>query len=83
MGTATARGEVVSWTAGTRTLRIINTSGTWATSTAVTDGTASWTLASYDDMKMEGDLFAQNLEIETSADGGIVDFTETNPFGLF
>ena len=34
-------------------------------------------------MKMEGDLFAQNVEIETSADGGIVDFTETNPFGSF
>ena len=83
LGAATARGEVVSWDAGTYTLRVINTSGTWALSTAVTDGTASWTLASYDDMKIEGDLFAQNLEIESSADGGIVDFTETNPFGSF
>ena len=83
LGTATARGEVVSWDADTYTLRIINTSGTWALSTLITDGTASWTLASYDDMKMEGDLFAQNVEIETSADGGIVDFTETNPFGSF
>ena len=83
LAASTARGEVVSWNSGTRVLRIMNIDGSFAASTAVTDGTASWVLTSYDAMTMAGDGFAQNIEIETDADSGIVDFSETNPFGNF
>ena len=83
LATSTARGEVVSWNSSTRVLRVMNIDGSFAASTAVTDGTASWVLTSYDAMTMAGDGFSQNLEIETDADSGIVDFSETNPFGNF
>ena len=83
LATSTARGEVVSWDSSTRVLRVMNIDGSFAVSTAVTDGTASWVLSSYDAMTMAGDGFSQNLEIETDADSGIVDFSETNPFGNF
>ena len=81
--TSTARGEVVSWDSSTRVLRVMNIDGSFTVSTAVTDGTVSWVLSSYDAMTMAGDGFSQNLEIETDADSGIVDFSETNPFGNF
>ena len=77
------RGEVVSWDSDTRVLRVINIDGTFATNTAVTDGTASWTLSSFDDLTQPTTNVAQNLEVETLADSGIVDFTESNPFGNF
>ena len=83
LATSTARGEVVSWDSSTRILRVMNIDGSFTVSTAVTDGTASWVLSSYDAMTMAGDGFSQNLEIETDADSGIVDFSETNPFGNF
>jgi hypothetical protein len=83
LATSTARGEVVSWNSSTRVLRVMNIDGSFAASTAVTDGTVSWVLTSYDAMTMAGDGFSQNLEIETDADSGIVDFSETNPFGNF
>tara|TARA_Y100000296_G_C5114572_1_gene227010 strand:+ start:26 stop:892 length:867 start_codon:yes stop_codon:yes gene_type:complete len=83
LATSAARGEVVSWNSSTRVLRVMNIDGSFAASTAVTDGTASWVLTSYDAMTMAGDGFSQNLEIETDADSGIVDFSETNPFGNF
>ena len=81
--TGTARGEVASWDSSTRILRIINIDGTFTANVAVTDGTASWTLSSFDDLTLPTDKFAQNLEVETLADSGIVDFTESNPFGNF
>ena len=79
----TARGEVASWDSSTRILRVINIDGTFTTNVAVTDGTASWTLSSFDDLTLPTDKFAQILEVETLADSGIVDFTESNPFGNF
>ena len=83
LAAGTVRGEVVSWDSGTRVLRVINIDGTFATSAAVTDGTASWTLSSFDDLTQPTTNVAQNLEVETLADSGIVDFTESNPFGNF
>ena len=82
VGSETAKAEVVSWTSGTRTLRVMNITGTFATNIAITDGTASWTIESFDDQTMPTDGFAQNLEFET-AETGVVDFTESNPFGTF
>ena len=79
----TVRGEVVSWDSGTRVLRVINIDGTFSTNVAVTDGTASWTLGSFDELTQPTTNYAQNLEVETLADSGIVDFTESNPFGNF
>ena len=83
LAAGTVRGEVVSWDSSTRVLRVINIDGTFSTNVAVTDGTASWTLSSFDDMTQPTSNFAQNLEVETLADSGIVDFTESNPFGNF
>ena len=80
---SSARGEVISWNSGTRVLRVMNIQGNFATGTVITDGTATWTLSTFDDLTLPSDKFAQNLEVETAADNGIVDFTEDNPFGEF
>jgi hypothetical protein len=80
IGSETAKAEVSAWDSSTRILRVINISGTFAAATIVTDGTASWTLESFDAQTLPTSDFAQNLEIE-SAESGVVDFTESNPFG--
>tara|TARA_Y100000310_G_scaffold207274_1_gene207762 strand:- start:3113 stop:3979 length:867 start_codon:yes stop_codon:yes gene_type:complete len=80
---SSARGEVISWDSGTRVLRVMNIQGDFTTGVAITDGTATWTLSSFDDLTLPTDKFAQNIEVETAADSGIVDFTESNPFGEF
>ena len=80
---SSARGEVVSWDSSTRVLRIMNIQGNFANDTSVTDGTAAWTLSTFDDLTLPTDKFAQNIEVENAADNGIVDFTEDNPFGEF
>ena len=80
---SSARGEVVSWDSSTRVLRVMNIQGNFANDTAVTDGTAAWTLSTFDDLTLPTDKFAQNIEVENAADSGIVDFTESNPFGEF
>jgi len=61
----------------------MNIQGNFANDTAVTDGTAAWTLSTFDDLTLPTDKFAQNIEVENAADSGIVDFTESNPFGEF
>ena len=80
VGSETAKAEVSAWDSSTRILRVINISGTFAVTIALTDGTASWTLESFDAQTLPTSDFAQNLEIE-SAESGVVDFTESNPFG--
>ena len=60
----------------------MNISGTFSNSVAITDGTAIWTVESFNDQTMPTDNFGQNLELE-SAETGVVDFTESNPFGTF
>tara|TARA_Y100000593_G_scaffold94411_1_gene193341 strand:- start:1363 stop:2217 length:855 start_codon:yes stop_codon:yes gene_type:complete len=82
VGSETVKAEVISWTSGTRILRVMNISGAFAADVVITDGTASWTIESFDDQTMPTDDFAQNLEFE-SAESGVVDFTESNPFGEF
>lgn len=85
LGTATAKGEVATWTAGTNTLRVINISGEFVASSNVIGNSSSTTrsLTTADTQELPNNMFAQNKEIETAADGGIVDFTESNPFGEF
>lgn len=79
---ATGKGVVVSWTASTRTLRVNDTSGTFAASTNITGETtgAVWSLSAYDDQALPTTPFADNAEFETEADS-ILDFSESNPFG--
>ena len=36
-----------------------------------------------DAVESQADTFTQSTDIETDADSGIVDFTESNPFGTF
>ena len=81
VGSETAKAEVASWTSGTRTLRVINITGEF-TAAALSHNTANWTIQSLDAQTMPTDTFSRNLELE-SAETGIVDFTETNPFGIF
>ena len=40
-------------------------------------------ISEVDDIATATDQFTQSADIETAADGGIVDFTETNPFGTY
>lgn len=81
VGAETAKAEVSSWDSATRILRVINISGDFAIA-SLSHATANWTISSYDDQKLPTTGFAQNLELE-SAETGVVDFTEGNPFGTF
>jgi hypothetical protein len=82
LSAATGKGVVVSWNTTTRTLRVNDTSGTFAASTNITGETsgAVWSLSSYDDQALPTTPFADNLKFETEADS-ILDFSEANPFG--
>ena len=40
-------------------------------------------IANVDNIETATDTFTQSTDIETNADSGIVDFTESNPFGVF
>ena len=82
LAAATGKGTVVSWNATTRTLRVNDTSGTFAAATNITGNTsgAVWSLTSYDDQELPTTPFADNKEFETEGDS-ILDFSEANPFG--
>jgi hypothetical protein len=82
LAAATGKGVVVSWTASTRTLRINDTSGTFAAGTATVGATssASWVLTSHDTQALPTTPFADNKEYETLGDT-VLDFSEANPFG--
>ena len=82
LAAATGKGTVVSWNATTRTLRVNDTSGTFAAATNITGNTsgAVWSLTSYDDQELPTTPFADNKEFETLGDS-VLDFTESNPFG--
>ena len=80
---ATGKGIVFSWNTTTRTLRVNDTSGTFAASTNVTGDTsgAVWSQASAADyQELPTTPFADNKEFETDGDA-ILDFSESNPFG--
>ena len=83
LANATGKGIVVSWNTTTRTLRVNDTSGTFAASTNVTGDTsgAVWSQASAADyQELPTTPFADNKEFETDGDA-ILDFSESNPFG--
>jgi len=78
------RAEVKSWNVSTRELQIINRTGTFNTGETVTGLTsgAKWSPESYNTINNVNSEYDQNFAIETVADG-IIDFTESNPFGEF
>ena len=83
LAAATGKGMVVSWNTTTRTLRVNDTSGTFAASTNVTGNTSSavWSQASAADYQaLPTTPFADNKSFETDGDS-ILDFSEANPFG--
>jgi len=79
------RAEVKSWDSTTRTLEVINRTGTFTTAEVITGQTsgAKWSPESYDTLNnTSSTYYAQNREIEDSADE-IIDWTEGNPFGEY
>jgi len=81
LAAATSKAIVVSWVVSTRTLRINNISGTFATGTNITgsDSSAVWSLTSYDDQLLPTTPYADNKIFETDGDS-ILDFSEMDPW---
>ena len=81
LAAATSKAIVVSWVVSTRTLRINNISGTFATGTNITgnDSSAVWSLTSFDDQLLPTTPYADNKIFETDGDD-ILDFSESDPF---
>ena len=88
---STAR--VKDWDKDTRILKISNISGTFSLGEVIigsattvshpgigTTGRYAVKTIQYDD---QYDTYAENIVIENEADGGVLDFTEINPFGEF
>ena len=80
--------HVSEWDAGTGILKVTNSSGNFAVGelvvgmgTQYSGSDASYLVSSISDQD-EYDEYADNIEIESSADS-IIDFTERNPFGEF
>ena len=79
------RAEVKSWDAATRSLQVINRTGTFTTAEVITGQTsgAKWSPESFDTLNNTSTTYyAQNRAIEDSADD-IIDWTEGNPFGEY
>jgi len=78
------RAEVKSWNPATRTLEVINRTGTFTTAETITGITsnAKWSPYTFDTLNNTNSNYDQNREIEDTADD-IVDWTERNPFGEF
>ena len=78
------RAEVKSWDATTRSLQVINRTGTFTTAEVITGLTsgAKWSPETFDTLNNVNSSYDQNREIENDADN-IVDWTEGNPFGEF
>lgn len=80
-----SRAEVKSWNSGTRELQVINRTGTFNTAETITGLTsgAKWSPESYNTLNNTNtpDTIDQNYSFEV-ADDDIIDFTETNPFGV-
>ena len=85
--------RVKSWDADTKILKVSNLAGNFSmgeiitgTATTITNpgigttGRYRMSAVLYDD---QFDDYAENIAIENAADGGVLDFTETNPFGTF
>ena len=79
LASATAKAEVVSWSSPT--LRVMNIQGAFATTSIVRYDVSNYgTVSTIAD---QDTTTTQATEIEALADSGIVDFTESNPFGEF
>ena len=78
------RAEVKSWDAATRSLQVINRTGTFTTAEVITGLTsgAKWSPETFDTLNNVNSSYDQNREIENDADN-IVDWSEGNPFGEF
>lgn len=83
LNTATATGYVADWDKPTLKLKLKNVKGRFATATTIKGVTsnASFTLNSANLADNVNDGLDNNNLIEFEADGGILDFTESNPFG--
>jgi len=79
------RAEVKSWNSSTRELQVINRTGTFNTAETITglSSGAKWSPESYNTLNNTNtpDTIDQNYSFEV-ADDDIIDFTETNPFGV-
>jgi len=86
--------RVKDWDSDTNILKISNISTNFALNEilvgSATTGeypgmgqTGSYTISKISLDNFQDDEFANNLVIENEADGGLVDFTESNPFGNF
>lgn len=82
LNTATATGYVAAWDKPTRLLEIRNIKGEFSANATIRGVTtnAAWVLASGNTQENANDPYDDNVRIEMEADG-ILDFTETNPFG--
>ena len=78
------RAEVKSWDSSTRSLSVINRTGTFTTAEVITGLTsgAKWSPETFDTLNNVNSSYDQNREIENDADN-IVDWSEGNPFGEF
>jgi len=78
------RAEVKSWDSATRSLSVINRTGTFTTAEVITGLTsgAKWSPETFDTLNNVNSSYDQNREIENDADN-IVDWSEGNPFGEF
>jgi hypothetical protein len=83
-GTSNVNATVKSWDAVNRILQVYNRTGTFRSGETVTGQTsgAVATTLSYNTINNVNSEYDQNFAIETVADG-IIDFTESNPFGEF
>lgn len=84
LNSSSATAIVKNWFPANNTLLLINMKGIFSTSSSIRGSTsnANFTLASFDRQNFDGVDYelTNNLELQTDANG-IIDFTETNPFG--
>jgi hypothetical protein len=83
LNTATATGYVADWDKPTLKLKLKDVKGRFVTGAPIlgVGSNASFTLLSVNSLDNVNDGLDNNFEIETDADSGILDFTESNPFG--
>jgi len=83
LATATSKGYVSNWDLPNRKLTIRNIKGVFTNSTVVIGATsgASWTITSGNQEENANDAYDDNVILETEGDN-ILDWTETNPFGM-
>ena len=76
--------EVKTWDNTTRTLVVINRTGSFRSGETITgnDSSAVWTTFTYNTINNVNDEYDNNYDIEIKADA-IIDFTQTNPFGEY